>query len=46
MLLCGLMGLLAYSVAQATHLSAILSVFFCGITMSHYTWHRSDPECA
>lgn len=25
---------------QLFHLSAILTVFFCGIVMSHYTWYN------
>ncbi|CAL5393166.1 unnamed protein product [Camellia sinensis] len=28
------------SVAELFFLSAILTVFFCGIVMSHYTWHN------
>lgn len=27
-------------VLQLCNLSAILTVFFCGIVMSHYTWHN------
>lgn len=38
-----LLGLLAYFAAEALGLSAILSVFFCGIAMSHYTWHNLSP---
>jgi NhaP-type Na+/H+ or K+/H+ antiporter len=26
--------------AELFHLSSILTVFFCGIVMSHYTWHN------
>ncbi|KAI4369586.1 hypothetical protein MLD38_018011 [Melastoma candidum] len=35
-----LMAYLSYMVAELFHLSAILTVFFCGIVMSHYTWHN------
>lgn len=28
------------SFLQFLYLSAILTVFFCGIVMSHYTWHN------
>ncbi|GIL70963.1 hypothetical protein Vretifemale_1624 [Volvox reticuliferus] len=38
-----LLGLLAYFLAEALELSAVLSVFFCGIAMSHYTWHNLVP---
>ncbi|KAG2453499.1 hypothetical protein HYH02_001719 [Chlamydomonas schloesseri] len=38
-----LLGLVAYFLAEALDLSAILSVFFCGIAMSHYTWHSLSP---
>lgn len=27
-------------ILQLFYLSAILTVFFCGIVMSHYTWHN------
>lgn len=43
-LLVGLMGFLAYIVGQFANLSGIFSVFFCGITMSHYTWHGISPK--
>lgn len=42
-LVVGLMGFMAYFVAEALQLSAILAVFFCGIAMSHYTWHSLSP---
>ncbi|KAK4365918.1 hypothetical protein RND71_013798 [Anisodus tanguticus] len=35
-----LMAYLSYMVAELFSLSAILTVFFCGIVMSHYTWHN------
>ncbi|EFJ45487.1 hypothetical protein VOLCADRAFT_34043, partial [Volvox carteri f. nagariensis] len=35
-----LLGLVAYFLAEGLQLSAVLSVFFCGIAMSHYTWHN------
>ncbi|XP_052188788.1 sodium/hydrogen exchanger 2-like [Diospyros lotus] len=35
-----LMAYLSYMVAELFYLSAILTVFFCGIVMSHYTWHN------
>ncbi len=38
-----LMGFLSYLLALSFDLSAILAVFFCGITMSHYTWHALCP---
>ncbi|PNH04031.1 Sodium/hydrogen exchanger 3, partial [Tetrabaena socialis] len=42
-LVVALMGLAAYFLAEGAGLSAILSVFFCGIAMSHYTWHNLSP---
>lgn len=36
---CGLMMMLK-PVFQLFYLSGILTVFFCGIVMSHYTWHN------
>lgn len=38
-LLLALLGWLSYSAATVLDLSPILSVFFAGIAMSHYTWH-------
>ncbi|CAN7107811.1 sodium/hydrogen exchanger 2 [Brassica rapa] len=35
-----LMAYLSYMLAELFALSGILTVFFCGIVMSHYTWHN------
>ncbi|AES91776.2 Na+/H+ exchanger 1 [Medicago truncatula] len=35
-----LMAYLSYMLAELFSFSAILTVFFCGILMSHYTWHN------
>ncbi|XP_022771028.1 sodium/hydrogen exchanger 2-like isoform X4 [Durio zibethinus] len=35
-----LMAYLSYMMAELFDLSSILTVFFCGIVMSHYTWHN------
>ncbi|CAK7340788.1 unnamed protein product [Dovyalis caffra] len=35
-----LMAYFSYMIAQFLNLSGILTVFFCGIVMSHYTWHN------
>nr|CAP16138.1 Na+/H+ antiporter [Mesembryanthemum crystallinum] len=35
-----LMAYLSYMIAELMNLSGILTVFFCGIVMSHYTWHN------
>eukprot|EP01018_Ginkgo_biloba_P026220 Gb_06188 [translate_table: standard] len=35
-----LMAYLSYILAELFSLSGILTVFFCGIVMSHYTWHN------
>nr|ABG89337.1 Na+/H+ antiporter [Caragana korshinskii] len=35
-----LMAYLSYMLAELSYLSGILTVFFCGIVMSHYTWHN------
>ncbi|XP_042480457.1 sodium/hydrogen exchanger 4-like isoform X2 [Macadamia integrifolia] len=35
-----LMAYLSYMLSELLHLSGILTVFFCGILMSHYTWHN------
>ncbi|KAK4773727.1 hypothetical protein SAY87_028746 [Trapa incisa] len=35
-----LMAYLSYMIAELFSLSGIMTVFFCGIVMSHYTWHN------
>ncbi|RRT72242.1 hypothetical protein B296_00034724 [Ensete ventricosum] len=35
-----LLAYLSYMIAQLLSLSGILTIFFCGIIMSHYTWHN------
>uniref|UniRef100_A0A2N9JBS0 Cation/H+ exchanger transmembrane domain-containing protein n=1 Tax=Fagus sylvatica TaxID=28930 RepID=A0A2N9JBS0_FAGSY len=35
-----LMAYLSYMLAELLNLSGILTIFFCGIVMSHYTWHN------
>lgn len=35
-----IMSYLSYMLAELLSLSGILTVFFCGIVMSHYTWHN------
>ncbi|WOL06731.1 sodium/hydrogen exchanger 2-like [Canna indica] len=35
-----LMAYLSYMLAELLDLSGILTVFFCGLVMSHYTWHN------
>ncbi|KAI4372254.1 hypothetical protein MLD38_010508 [Melastoma candidum] len=35
-----LMAYLSYMLAELMDLSGILTVFFCGVVMSHYTWHN------
>ncbi|XP_031122900.1 sodium/hydrogen exchanger 3-like [Ipomoea triloba] len=35
-----LLAYLSYMLAELFDLSGILTVFFCGIVMSHYTWHN------
>ncbi|KAL8522829.1 hypothetical protein ACS0TY_012964 [Phlomoides rotata] len=39
-----LMAYLSYIMAELFDLSGILTVFFCGIVMSHYTWHNVTPS--
>ncbi|CAL5357575.1 unnamed protein product [Camellia sinensis] len=38
--LMSLMAYLSYVMAELFDLSGILTVFICGIVMSHYTWHN------
>ncbi|XP_042514904.1 sodium/hydrogen exchanger 4-like [Macadamia integrifolia] len=38
--LMGLMAYLSYMLAELLQLSGILTVFFCGIVMSHYAWYN------
>ncbi|KAI4320811.1 hypothetical protein MLD38_034256 [Melastoma candidum] len=38
--LMALMAYLSYILAELLRLSGILTVFFCGIVMSHYAWHN------
>ncbi|XP_008227059.1 PREDICTED: sodium/hydrogen exchanger 4 [Prunus mume] len=35
-----LLAYLSYMVAELLDLSGILTIFFCGILMSHYAWHN------
>ncbi|XP_065851794.1 sodium/hydrogen exchanger 1-like [Euphorbia lathyris] len=35
-----LMAYISYLIAELLNLSGILTIFFCGIVMSHYTWHN------
>ncbi|XP_064945013.1 sodium/hydrogen exchanger 1-like isoform X2 [Musa acuminata AAA Group] len=35
-----LLAYLSYMIAELLSLSGILTIFFCGIIMSHYTWHN------
>ncbi|WVZ50101.1 hypothetical protein U9M48_001388 [Paspalum notatum var. saurae] len=35
-----LMAYLSYMISELLDFSGILTVFFCGIVMSHYTWHN------
>ncbi|XP_078446634.1 sodium/hydrogen exchanger 2-like isoform X2 [Wolffia australiana] len=35
-----LMAYFSYMLAQMCSLSGILAIFFCGVVMSHYTWHN------
>nr|CAB3467927.1 unnamed protein product [Digitaria exilis] len=38
--LMALMAYLSYMLAELLELGGILTVFFCGIVMSHYAWHN------
>ena len=33
-------GYFSFSISEALELSGVLSVFFCGLTLSHYAWHN------
>ncbi|KAI4301834.1 hypothetical protein L6164_035074 [Bauhinia variegata] len=35
-----LMAYLSYMIAELLNISGILTIFFCGVVMSHYTWHN------
>lgn len=35
-----LMAYLSYLISELCELSGILTIFFCGVVMSHYTWHN------
>ncbi|GAY54830.1 hypothetical protein CUMW_159750 [Citrus unshiu] len=39
-----LMAYLSYILAELLELSGILTVFFCGIFMSHYAWHNMTDK--
>ncbi|KAK9155432.1 hypothetical protein Sjap_002912 [Stephania japonica] len=39
-----LMAYLSYMLAELLRLSGILTVFFCGIVMSHYAWHNISEK--
>ena len=39
-----LIGYLSYIIGEALELSAIMSLFVCGVTMSHYTFHNVSKE--
>lgn len=39
-----LFAYLAYAVAEAIEMSGIMSLFFCGIVLSHYNWHNLSGE--
>ncbi|PSC76023.1 sodium hydrogen exchanger 2-like [Micractinium conductrix] len=41
--LVALMGFLSFLAAEVLGLSGIFAILFCGITMSHYTWHSLSP---
>lgn len=37
---------IAWMLAEAAHLSGIVSILFCGIVMAHYTTHNLHPWVA
>ena len=37
-------GFLSYLSAEWVGFSGVFSTFFCGITMSHYSWHNLSPS--
>jgi len=39
-----LLGYLSYIIGETLGLSAIMSLFVCGVTMSHYTFHNISKE--
>lgn len=42
--LMAVVAILAYCIAESADLSGAFAIFFCGITMSHYTWHSISPS--
>ena len=38
-----IIAFISYAVSDNLGMSGILSLFFCGITMRHYTWHNLSP---
>jgi sodium/hydrogen exchanger 8 len=41
-----LFAYLSYLVAEVLEMSGIISVFFCGVVMAHYNWHRHSEQLA
>jgi solute carrier family 9 (sodium/hydrogen exchanger), member 8 len=39
-----LFAYLAYAMGEALSLSGIMSLFFCGIILSHYNWYNLSPD--
>jgi NhaP-type Na+/H+ or K+/H+ antiporter len=39
-----LFGYLSYTLAEIVHLSGIMSIFFCGVSMGHYAWHNLSQK--